>query len=257
MCGFNGPTFDGNSREDYPLLRLPHAGSSPHQWAEFFPIERFPRMPDRKWRYYTEPFIGISVVAVTCAVLIGLTTAAAGNVEGDAARISKFLVSIEWLWAFTAAACVAYLLFGETGVINRAPHISYPIPVEAATQLAQGQPLHVLRNINGPQGSSYCVRCLVWRSGSAKNGAVHHCNTCGRCVSGFDHHCNVFGRCITSANMPCFYMLIAMLFAGVVTAAIAMFVAGSQSHLRTLVPHSDVHGAAHHPWHMGGPIFVN
>jgi hypothetical protein len=67
-----------------------------------------------------------------------------------------------------------------------------------------------------PEGS-YCVRCLVWRPHDA-----HHCRTCGRCVAGFDHHCGVFGRCIVQGNMPCFSMLIGMLFAGPITAMIAM-----------------------------------
>lgn len=250
MCG--GLTrCDGYSQEVYPLLRMPGANSSTTEWADCFPIERFPRLPDRKWKYYAEPFIGIAVVATASAVLIGLTTVAAGDLAGNIGQVANALVAIQCIWATTAAACVAFLLFGDTGVIERSPTTCYPVPVEAATHLARSDSIHMLRNVNGQQGTSYCVRCLVWRSGSAKDGMGHHCNTCQRCVAGFDHHCNVFGRCITNSNMPCFYLLMSMLFAGVLTAALAIFlVVGSQSRFKPVgvMPH-DAHSS--HPWQTG------
>merc|ERR1719336_429489 len=77
-----------------------------------------------------------------------------------------------------------------------------------------------MRNVVDENVGTYCVRCLVWRpSGDERRGDInHHCSTCQRCVTGFDHHCGVFGRCIVGGNLPCFNLLIAMLFVGVATA---------------------------------------
>merc|ERR1711972_247690 len=106
---------------------------------------------------------------------------------------------------------------GDNGEIKRAPSTCYPVPQEIARRLRSSESLRGMANGQGPNGRSYCVRCLVWRPGNSEGGESHHCNTCQRCVTGFDHHCGVFGRCITSHNLPCFYTMISMLFCGVVT----------------------------------------
>merc|ERR1740121_370473 len=117
-------------------------------------------------------------------------------------------------------------------------------------------PLDNLQNVQGPFGSSYCVRCLIWRPGGVETGPSHHCNICQRCVTGFDHHCNVFGRCITNANMPCFYTLIAMLIVGVLTAAIAITSDTSDSPLKRLgiVPEFHAHRSPA-TWGTQAPTF--
>eukprot|EP00439_Symbiodinium_sp_Y106_P031005 s8783_g3.t1 len=94
---------------------------------------------------------------------------------------------------------------------------------------ARCYPLDGLKNIPSrqdiPHQDSYCVRCCLWRPRNA--GKVHHCNVCQRCVTGFDHHCGVFGRCIVRGNMPCFLANIGMMFAGMVTAMMALMSSGA------------------------------
>merc|ERR1712032_496209 len=108
----------------------------------------------------------------------------------------------------------------------------YPIPGEVLQRLVAGQSLDGMKNVNGSDGSTYCVRCLVWRPPSHELGKAHHCNTCQRCVTGFDHHCGVFGRCIVDGNMPCFYAVIAMFFLGAVTSIGSLMFASGPAYTR-------------------------
>lgn len=195
------------------------------EWAQSIPLHMLPSLPQRGPKYFTEPITGLVVVVVVSALLIGLTILSV-DPTGLHAGFSRVILTLIWTWALVAAGCVGYLFFGDPGEIKRSPNTCYPIPVQVAESLTQGLPMDHLRNIEGPFASSYCVRCLVWRSGDASSGFGfgHHCNTCQRCVSGFDHHCNVFGRCIASGNLPFFYGLIGMLIAGVVTTGAALVI---------------------------------
>lgn len=207
--------------EDAPLLNL----EAEPDWPTVFPVWSLPPLPPRSAKYYMQPWLGISLVVVICSVLLGLGTMAANSSPpvGQVATLSWFLVYSGWLQSGIAAFCVAYLLFGNKGEIERRHHTCYPIPDSAAQSLLYGSPGHLKRNVDGINGNSYCVRCLVWRPGHINDGGPgHHCNTCQRCVVGFDHHCGVFGRCITSANMPCFYVMIAMLFTGIATTGLCL-----------------------------------
>merc|ERR1712216_931419 len=93
----------------------------------------------------------------------------------------------------------------------------YPIPEEVAGKLMDGKrDMSGFHNIRSEvDGRTYCVRCYLWRPSEIET-KCHHCNICQRCVTGFDHHCGVFGRCIVAKNMPCFILLVAMLFVGMV-----------------------------------------
>merc|ERR1711959_816580 len=113
-----------------------------------------------------------------------------------------------------------HLLWCSPNVIERSEETSFPVPPEVAKRILEDEDLDDLTNIPGPNNSSYCVRCLVWR-GREGEGSAHHCSPCQRCVTRFDHHCGVFGRCIVGGNMPCFYGLICMLVCGLVTMVVA------------------------------------
>lgn len=214
-----------------PLLHHPGPDATESEWASVFPLEALPELPDRSSDYYAEPWNGIILVSLVCAFLVTFTSIVAklgGGLESEHLKhVAHLCVSLIWLWTALAASCVAYLLFGATGEIKRSASTCYPIPEEVVQLLSSASgadscELRKLdRNIEVSDGSSYCVRCLVWRPKQRRGAVSHHCNTCQRCVSGFDHHCGVFGRCITTSNLPCFYLLTMMAVAGVLTAGFA------------------------------------
>eukprot|EP00931_Biecheleriopsis_adriatica_P108326 TRINITY_DN82636_c0_g1_i1.p1 TRINITY_DN82636_c0_g1~~TRINITY_DN82636_c0_g1_i1.p1 ORF type:complete len:227 (+),score=26.93 TRINITY_DN82636_c0_g1_i1:70-750(+) len=209
-------------------LRCPQcdiAGDTDEEYAENerrFPIEDLPELPSRGAAFWTEPFMGICVVGVLCAILIAVTSGV--SIGTEATQLGQLALILIWVEAGIAVFCTAYLLFADAGVIQRSEETCYPIPAEIEELLRQNLPIENRKNITGPSDSStqgsYCVRCLLWRPRNA--GKVHHCNVCQRCVTGFDHHCGVFGRCIVAANMPCFMANIGMLFAGMITAMMAV-----------------------------------
>lgn len=205
--------------------------------AKEFPLHMLPDLPARGDGYWSEPLLGAFVVTALCALFIGVTNGvtAAGDADSASLRtILRWLVVVE---AFVAGSCVLYLLKLENaGQIQRSREACYPIPAEVEHNLREGTGCEGMRNVPGAQGSSmhgrtYCVRCLVWRPPKAEK--PHHCNTCQRCVVGFDHHCGVFGRCIVNGNMPCFYTLIGMFFAGMGTTMAAVAAASPSLEVAT------------------------
>merc|ERR1719422_1782558 len=155
-------------------------------------------------------------------VVHGVNTVAGDRKGVDTISIMGTLIIAE---AVVAVLCTSYLLFAGAGVVRRSTSTCYPIPAEVESRLKEGLNLDGMKNVPGPSGSrsrgTYCVRCLVWRP-PKEDGKVHHCQVCQRCVRGFDHHCGVFGRCIVRGNMPCFFTLIAMMFAGMGTTMVAV-----------------------------------
>jgi len=141
-----------------------------------------------------------------------------------------------------AIGCLAYILCGDAGVIHRTPATTSPIPPEVQERINSGDfaGLQELSNIDGADGRSYCVRCLVWRPGrkwgsgdeeslccpTMDNGSkCHHCSICNRCVEGFDHHCGVLGRCIAKRNLCAFYTLLMMIPFAIATILVALMLA--------------------------------
>ncbi|CAK0883341.1 unnamed protein product, partial [Prorocentrum cordatum] len=117
-------------------------------------------------------------------------------------ELARALMALIWAEVAVAWASCACVLFVEAGQVRRGPGTCYPIPPAVAQQLrtrASGS-VRGLRNVAGPGGSSYCVRCLVWRPEVDRPARNHHCGVCQRCYSGFDHHCCVLGRCIVAGN---------------------------------------------------------
>mmetsp|Transcript_82791 Transcript_82791/g.208449 ORF Transcript_82791/g.208449 Transcript_82791/m.208449 type:complete len:239 (-) Transcript_82791:126-842(-) len=211
--------------EGVPLLPFPGPEASQEQWASVFPIDELPPLSSRAFGFYAEPWCGVGVVSLMSLLLVSLTTDAASEAGSDAQKagsVYHVVVPLIWTWAAVAFACVAYLLCGDNGEVKRTARTCYPIPPQIARFLMSSDSMDGMSNVTGPDGRTYCVRCLVWRPKEGEGGVGHHCSTCQRCVTGFDHHCGVFGRCITSRNMPCFYTLIAMLLTGVLTTGAAL-----------------------------------
>jgi len=206
-------------------------------------IARLPPMPSPDYATRTaESACGTTVV-------LGLIAAAVGGMVGiqwDAQGAHKvaFLVVIG-LEALIAIACLLGILCGDPGIIGRSPETVFPLPKEVEEKLRAGEPLDDLKNnIEGTDGRSFCVRCLVWRPAPSDSLSidmeacvpcstptkVHHCSVCGRCVVHFDHHCGVFGRCIAGrpfsfgrgGNMGYFSTLISMAGVAIVTLFIAL-----------------------------------
>jgi len=217
------PISRGLDGSGYSLLRVPSVQASTHEWEAAIPISELPGLPKRATGYYTEPWCGICIVG-SLSFALAVATTALGLRSHLSSVISTLGVGLIWTWALVAVVCTAYILFGGAGEIKRSPSTCYPIPQEIANALLARRSLTNMCNVQGTDGASFCVRCLLWRPSNS-----HHCNTCQRCVTGFDHHCGVFGRCIVNGNMPCFITLNAMMLAGFVTLAV---VANDQANRR-------------------------
>jgi len=193
-------------------------------------MHELPELPARGWAYWTEPFVGISVVGFFCLLFCSIVYAVTRHGTSDTElvrNIMRYLITSE---AVIASGCVLYLLkFQNAGEIRRSRETCYPIPDEVAERLKEGRSLEGFHNISrirgAPAEGTYCVRCLVWRPPKARK--PHHCNTCQRCVEEFDHHCGVFGRCIVDGNMTCFTTLITMLCVSIGTTMVAVVVSSA------------------------------
>mmetsp|Transcript_29554 Transcript_29554/g.80854 ORF Transcript_29554/g.80854 Transcript_29554/m.80854 type:complete len:245 (+) Transcript_29554:64-798(+) len=206
-----------------PYLPLPGIEEpSPDEWADSITIDKLPALPKRSGGYWAEPWCGILAVLGISAMLISLTSSVMVAGQGPNFTLAALLVPAIWTWASIAVACTAYIVLGRAGEITRSASTCFPIPTEVARCLASSESLGTLKNIDGKDGCTYCVRCLVWRPAPDASGRPHHCNTCQRCVTGFDHHCGVFGRCIVSGNMFCFYTVNIMFLLGAGTSMAAL-----------------------------------
>jgi len=195
------------------------------------PLRDLPALPSRGQGFFMEPLCGIFVVGIFSMMFVGMVHAIGASNEdlkekGVVKEMSVVPMYLVWAEAGVAALCVLFLLFGGSGVIRRSEKTCYPMPPEVEQRLRTRRSLEGLTNVEGPEKSSYCVRCLVWRPPVTAKDKTHHCVVCSRCVKGFDHHCGVFGRCIVRGNMPCFVVLIAMLPAGFVTAFLSIIAGG-------------------------------
>mmetsp|Transcript_5177 Transcript_5177/g.11256 ORF Transcript_5177/g.11256 Transcript_5177/m.11256 type:complete len:221 (+) Transcript_5177:191-853(+) len=185
----------------------------------------------------TEACMGCTVVIVLITIFVGGTFLSSGSGTPSAVSIScMVLICLE---AVVALICLAGLMFGDPGVVQRSLETCLPFPQEVADRLANGESMNGMRNIvDGDR--TYCVRCFVWRESAPPTslfgswvGATampHHCSTCQRCILYHDHHCGVFGRCIAGrgmgGTMGYFMTIIAMAVAGFGTCLFS-FVVGS------------------------------
>ena len=156
---------------------------------------------------------GVSLVLCLIGTCVSVTVSCAQG--GPAASPLVVAVLIE---AVVALACLAYLMWGDPGVVHRSQHTCMPVPTEVADKLSEAatrpgftpagptdpswNPLAGMTNLHEGE-RSYCVRCCLWRdqweppprgrisaacSRSRARIQVHHCSTCQRCVKHFDHH---------------------------------------------------------------------
>jgi len=198
-----------------------------------FPLETLPALPQRGGLFWSQPASAIAVVGILSAFLVSTTCGVAQDPGLPWPAGRSLLGPLIWLWAALAALSTAFILLGRAGEVQRSTATCYPIPEQVVHCLEHNaEGLRSLDNINGPEGSrtlgTYCVRCLVWRPPNrdpvtGESAKSHHCSICQRCVVGFDHHCDFFGRCIVSGNMVCFGLTIGMLWAGLITSAVAFF----------------------------------
>ena len=194
-------------------------------------------------------FTAISGIVV-CAVLFQSVVLAPVTQSVD-----YFLFGLTCAEGAVAIGCLLGVLFGDPGVVQRTPENCFPLPEQVREALAKGGPsveaLSKMSNIDGADGRTFCVRCLVWRPATrgvgvdeegnalclptmAGDAKAHHCSTCGRCVALHDHHCSVLGRCIagscTSGNLMYFYALLGCIPVAVVTLILSLMLRATSPH---------------------------
>lgn len=188
-----------------------------------------PPLPQPDGAMRTEEAAGMALVTViVCACISGTHLGVWLMDFGDPSHWISLLATRLKILVYSEAAlaflCLAGLMFADPGVVKRSRETCLPLPAEVAGLLGTGQAIsaHITANIQDGV-SSYCVRCLVWRSPqrNLKMDGFHHCSTCQRCVRHFDHHCSLFGRCIAghglSGNMKYFIAINWMGCAGGIT----------------------------------------
>jgi len=169
-----------------------------------YSINALPAPPDPKYDVQNrEEMIGcLVVISISCGMV------AAGNgftfqvvrdlFDGHASVGKAFPHLVLILCGLLSWICLAGMLLGDPGVVQRGEETCYPIPPAILTKLktgqaviAKGKSMAHANVLSDDRLSSYCVRCFVWRPLG-----THHCSICGVCVRDFDHHCNFYGRCV-------------------------------------------------------------
>lgn len=163
---------------------------------ERIPIEEFPCMPVPD--HITQGEELQCGMATICAICTGLVAVAHLMLLFSKVSTPVTCVFLGLLWLNVLAAVVGLcgMMYTDPGEIKRNEENCYPMPPEVELRLRTGKSLTDMLNVkdgDGKEGRTYCVRCLVWRPNRPRS---HHCRTCGVCVSDFDHHCGFYGRCI-------------------------------------------------------------
>ena len=154
-------------------------------------LRLLPPMPRPKWRaWLLETMSGTGLVYSICGFCVGLTHAFAkafdkmGELPGDVRNVT---VRVVWAEAVLVFLLHAYLVFWPSGVIRRCERTCLPLPTEVSSYLkriaansnaaaAKSSPHQAThdsgdydsspiapRNLDGPDGTTFCVRCCVWR----------------------------------------------------------------------------------------------
>ena len=170
-------------------------------------IASLPPLPEpRRALLCRERLAGVAVVGSINGVLHVAARVAHHGYGFGYAPLWDVLLAIgtyETVFAFLALLAIHLV---DAGVIRRSADRCLPLPPELAgvvKRLGRGRALVGVSNPTRDDGSSYCVRCFVWRrpprsspSGLESLGARctgdmtprslsgHHCSTCGVCVEG-------------------------------------------------------------------------
>jgi hypothetical protein len=166
-----------------------------------------PRLPRPHPSQRRQEQLGTAIVVVSAIIASTLcelltrfvATGAAAHVTATAVHGASVL----------AVICLSVILTSTSHTLCRAAQTTRPIPAEVLGALT-GDRKMPKRNIECDDGSTFCVRCLLWRPAGR---ACHHCSVCQRCIVDFDHHCHILGRCIAgdgrvNGNLVSFRLLI-------------------------------------------------
>eukprot|EP00928_Gymnodinium_smaydae_P089594 TRINITY_DN73538_c0_g1_i1.p1 TRINITY_DN73538_c0_g1~~TRINITY_DN73538_c0_g1_i1.p1 ORF type:complete len:297 (-),score=5.12 TRINITY_DN73538_c0_g1_i1:238-1128(-) len=238
-----------DAQEDVPITKDEEGGKedsaivSSQEEGTHWPggVVALPPMQKRSPRRCVEASRGCMLVLGLIVLYVSFTVAAiltAPTIPTVEALVFLGIIGAE---AVIALTCFANIMLADPGTLHRSTASCFPMPPGVVQALRDGEKLDF--NIVS-RGTTFCVRCLVWRP---KESNVHHCGICQRCVRDFDHHCDVLGRCISGyypkdasrrrkilklswsiffrGNMPYFLTLIAMSFAGFFSCVVSICVA--------------------------------
>ena len=230
-----------------------------------FPIAALPPFPKAQHTVLRKQVInGMAVVGTAIASAVACVHGLAwyaGDGHGD---LWSLLILATNAQAAFAVVMHINVVFMDPGVLARDRGSSLPVPPVVAERLRAGDSLDGLDNIrDDSDGSSYCVRCCVWRRPPPTMDAperapsewsewlwrkhpdvarcwpcagrkyTHHCSICQRCVVDHDHHCGVLGKCIGLRNMPYFMALLVVAQTGGFSVLLAGLLAIYQRHGKT------------------------
>lgn len=225
-------------------------------------LKQLPPMPAGEFKSrMLEILTGIAVVYGAAGICIGIGFWILESIPAGATT-RQVCAGILYALGGSAAIMHALVVFGPKSIIHRGRGTCLPLPDQLRAHLEFRARAHKdgtqataeeaaeatmpTANVHStgevPIGSTYCVRCCVWRhpprtpkpnawprpcpcaTGSTEQ-SPHHCSTCGHCVADFDHHCGVLGACIAENNLWAFYGLLMLGAAGPLYACILLPVA--------------------------------
>jgi hypothetical protein len=219
----------GNDKEEYGTS-TPIAGPTINKLLMLPPLPE-PNLPLMRRQMAG----GASFVLLVGVLIISITQGVTLTIGELPPAAWWTVLVVTYTEALIALLCLAGLVYGDPGVVQRTPENCFPLPPEVEYALQNPEAYEDLppQTIQMANGDIFCTRCMVWRrkqlpqngpatttSSNASSShrlcctptRVIHCYICNRCVRDFDHHCVVFGRCIAgvgiTGNMKYFMTLL-------------------------------------------------
>ena len=208
----------GRCGNEEPITIIQQSSTTFHQWEQ---LPGLPR-PHPNQREQVQRGVLLVLFATTLTVSLCEVTTRLMS-PGLATRLMASAVEV---LAIVAILCFAFLCFSTAHLLPRTAQTANPIPPAVVEALARGKPSELpSRNLEGDDGRTYCVRCMVWRPAGVKS---HHCRVCNRCCVHFDHHCHILGRCIAGSgvrgNLLPFRLLLVSTAVGVLLCLVTVLV---------------------------------